>query len=54
LTVHVADLVRKGHMKGEGKIRAGRLGDIEARDGYEVLLGPPMKFTAENIDQYDF
>ena len=54
LTVQVADLARKGQMKGEGKVRAGRLGDIQVRDGYEVLLGPPMKFTAANIDQYDF
>jgi len=53
-TVHVADLARKGQMKSEGNIRAGRLGDIQVRDGHEVLLGPPMKFTAANIDQYDF
>jgi rhamnose transport system substrate-binding protein len=54
LTVQVADLLRKGQMKGEGTIRAGRLGEIRVRDGYEVLLGPPMRFTKENIDQYDF
>ena len=54
LTVHVADLVRQGKMKADGKIPAGRLGDIQVREGYEVLLGPPMKFTAANIDQYDF
>ncbi|MCI0460919.1 MAG: substrate-binding domain-containing protein [Gemmataceae bacterium] len=54
LTVSVADLVRQGQMKGEGTIRAGRLGEIRVREGYEVLLGPPMKFTAANIDHYDF
>jgi len=54
LTVMVADLIRKGQMKGEGKIPAGRLGDVQVRDGFEVLLGPPMKFTAADIDQYDF
>jgi rhamnose transport system substrate-binding protein len=54
LTVWVADLIRKGKMKGEGKILAGRLGEIQVRDGYEVILGPPMKFTADNIDQFDF
>jgi rhamnose transport system substrate-binding protein len=54
LTVHVADLMRKGQMKGEGTIRAGRLGEVRVRDGYEVLLGPPLKFTAANIDEYDF
>ena len=54
LTVHVADLIHKGTMKGEGKIHAGRLGEVRVRNGYEVILGPPMKFTAENIDQFDF
>jgi ABC-type sugar transport system substrate-binding protein len=54
LTVHVADLVRKGEMKGDGTIHAGRLGEIKVRNGYEVILGPPMKFMAENIDQFDF
>lgn len=54
LTVRVADLVRQGKMKGEGKIPAGRLGEVQVRDGYEVILGPPAKFTAANIDQYDF
>jgi rhamnose transport system substrate-binding protein len=54
LTVYVADLVRKGQMTGAGRIPAGRLGEVQVRDGYEVILGPPMKFTAANIDQYDF
>jgi rhamnose transport system substrate-binding protein len=54
LTVYVADLVHKGQMKGEGTIQAGRLREIKVRDGYEVLLGPPMKFTAANINDYDF
>lgn len=34
-------------------ISAGRLGEKEVV-GTEVLLGEPMKFTAENIKQYDF
>jgi ABC-type sugar transport system substrate-binding protein len=54
LTVYVADLIHRGAMKGEGKIRAGRLGEIQVREGSEVILGPPMKFTAEDIDQFDF
>jgi rhamnose transport system substrate-binding protein len=53
LTVQVADLVRKGQMVKEGTIQAGRLREIQVR-GSEVILGPPIKFTAENIDQYDF
>jgi rhamnose transport system substrate-binding protein len=54
LTVHVADLIRKGKMKDQGKIPAGRLGEVEVREGGEVILGPPMKFTAKDIDEYDF
>lgn len=54
LTVVVADRIRKGQLKGVTKFQAGRLKEVQIRDGFEVLLGPPMKFTAENIDQYDF
>jgi rhamnose transport system substrate-binding protein len=54
LTVQVADLIRKGQMHPEGSITAGRLGTIEIRPGREVILGPPLKFTAANIDDYDF
>jgi ABC-type sugar transport system substrate-binding protein len=54
LTVQVADLVRKGQMKGEGTVSAGRLGAIQVHHGYEVILGPPLKFTSANIDEYDF
>ena len=54
LTVQVADLIRKGQMKEHGTIQAGRLKDIQVRDNGEVILGPPMKFTAADIDQYDF
>jgi hypothetical protein len=32
---------------------AGRLGAIEM-SGSEVILGPPLRFTRQNIDQYDF
>ena len=55
LTIHVCDLVRKGKMpeSGSGSIEAGRLGKIQVKDR-EVLLGPPIKFTKDNIDKYDF
>jgi ABC-type sugar transport system substrate-binding protein len=53
LTIHVCDLVRKGKMPRDGTIHAGRLGKIQVKGG-EVLLGPPIKFTKENIDKYDF
>ena len=53
LTVFVADLERKGQMPAEGKFKAGRLGEISVKGG-EVLLGEPMRFNKENIDQFDF
>jgi len=38
---------------GVTSIKAGRLG-VKQVKGDEVLLGPPMRFTKENIDQFDF
>jgi len=54
LTVYVAKAVAEGTLKpGATEFEAGRLGKVKV-EGDQVLLGPPMKFTAENIDQYDF
>jgi ABC-type sugar transport system substrate-binding protein len=53
LTVHVADLLRKNQVPENGTIKAGRLGEI-AVNQREVLLGKPMRFDKDNIDQYDF
>ncbi len=54
LTVYVAKAVAVGTLKpGAKEIEAGRLGKVKV-EGDQVLLGPPMKFTAENIDRYDF
>ncbi|MGC8785555.1 MAG: substrate-binding domain-containing protein [Armatimonadota bacterium] len=54
LTVYVAKAVAEGTLKpGATEFEAGRLGKVKV-DGDQVLLGPPMKFTAENIDRYDF
>ena len=38
---------------GAAAIEAGRLGTIAIR-GSEVILGPPLLFTKENIDKFDF
>lgn len=38
---------------GAKTLAAGRLGNLTVA-GDQVLLGPPMKFTADNIAQYDF
>jgi ABC-type sugar transport system substrate-binding protein len=53
LTVYVCDLVRNNKMPEDGTIQAGRLKDIKVT-GREVLLGEPMKFTRDNVDQFDF
>lgn len=54
LTVYVARAVAKGELKpGDTSFRAGRLGELQVKDS-EVLLGKPMVFTAENIDEFDF
>ena len=53
LTVYVADLLHKDKMPDNGTIEAGRLGKIQVKDR-EVLLGKPIRFTRDNIDNFDF
>jgi len=54
LTVCVARAVAKGELKpGAKSLTAGRLGEKKIV-GDQVLLGEPMRFTAETIDRYDF
>ena len=54
LTVHAAKLLAEGKLSpNTTRIQAGRLGTIEIR-GDEVLLGPPLVFDKNNIDQFDF
>jgi ABC-type sugar transport system substrate-binding protein len=53
LTVQVAYLLHQGKMPETGTITAGRLGTISVKDR-EVLLGKPLRFTRNNIDNYDF
>lgn len=52
LTVYAA---KKLHDEGAlpEEFDAGRLGKIK-RNGQEILLGPPMRFTKENIDDFNF
>lgn len=52
LTVQVAAALAKGEKPGD-VIKAGRLGDKQVT-GTQVLLGEPMKFTKENIKEFDF
>ena len=37
----------------QSSVEAGRLGVVQIR-GSEIILGPPLKFTKANIDQFDF
>jgi rhamnose transport system permease protein len=54
LAVYASKLVIDHQLAaGTSAIDAGRLGRIEVR-GSEVILGPPLKFTADNIDRFDF
>ena len=54
LAVHVANAQIEGNMPKSGSFKAGRLGKVKMVADDEVLLGPPLVFTQENIDQYNF
>lgn len=54
LSVYAANLLTKNELKrGDSKINAGRLGEIEIV-GDEVELGAPFIFNKENIDRFNF
>jgi rhamnose transport system permease protein len=54
LTVFTAsELTREKLPKGATSFEAGRLGTIQIQ-GEEVILGKPMIFNKENIDQFNF
>jgi rhamnose transport system permease protein len=54
LTVQAACALKQGTLKpGDRSFAAGRLGAIEI-EGDNLVLGKPLTFTTDNIDQYDF
>ena len=54
LTVHAGLRMLEGSLAaGAQSVQAGRLGAVQIR-GSEIILGPPLKFTKANIDQFDF
>ena len=53
LTVYAGYHLAKGQISENGEISAGRLGAVRLT-GSEVLLGPPLVFSKENIDDFDF
>lgn len=52
LTVQIAKRLADGELEA-GQYDFGRLKGIEVRDG-EAILGPPVIFNADNIDNYQF
>ena len=54
LTVYAGTLMARGALApSASSIEAGRLGKVEIR-GSEIILGPPLLFTRQNIDKFDF
>lgn len=53
LTVYVAQRVHQDGGLADGSYDFGRLKGIEVRGG-QAILGPPLVFDADNIDNYDF
>jgi len=54
LTVLAAHAVAKGELTpGASEFQAGRLGTVQV-EGDQILLGKPMRFTKENIGDYQF
>jgi rhamnose transport system substrate-binding protein len=54
LAVYVANAQVEGNLPKSGTFKAGRLGEVKLLAEDEVLLGPPIVFSKENIGQYDF
>jgi rhamnose transport system substrate-binding protein len=54
LAVYVANAQVEGNLPESGTFKAGRLGEVKMLAEDEVLLGPPIVFSKENIGQYDF
>jgi rhamnose transport system substrate-binding protein len=54
LTVQAAYALKKGTLRpGDRGMQAGRLRNVEIQKD-NILLGPPLIFRKDNIDQYDF
>jgi len=58
LTTYVSHYMASGELKGKvgEKFKAGRMGEYttvdEGNGGVMVLMGPPFKFNAQNIDEW--
>ena len=56
LAGQVAHQIASGKLKPEpgAKFGAGKLGEREFREKNIIITGPPVTFTKENIDEFDF
>jgi rhamnose transport system substrate-binding protein len=56
LAGHVGYMIASGQLQPipGRQFRAGTLGDREFRDNNVVITGPPVTFTVENIDKFNF
>jgi rhamnose transport system substrate-binding protein len=56
VAAHVCVALAKGELKAEmgQKITAGKLGSFEVGEKNKVIIGPPVIFTKDNVDQYPF
>jgi rhamnose transport system permease protein len=54
LTIQAGMQMLQGRLAaGAQSMQGGRLGALQIRSS-EIILGPPLKFTKANIDQFDF
>lgn len=54
LAVYVAYLQATGELPEDGSFEAGRLGEITYADDGVIELGPPFRFNADNVGDFDF
>jgi len=55
LTMYTTEALLTGKLKpGDKTVQAGRMGEKEIGENNVILLGPPFRFTKENIDQFNF
>lgn len=55
MTMYVAEALLTGKLnEGDTTVDVGRMGTRDISSSNEILLGPPFRFTKENIDDFQF